>query len=127
MAHEQVKQITERHVALWSAHDAHAVADLYAEDCVYEDIPQRLSMQGKQAVVKYAQEMFAAFPDITIRLRSLCVSVDHSAREYVMTGTHAATGKSVSVAGVSILEFRGTEVVRNTDYYDLSSLIRQLE
>lgn len=44
-------------------------------------------IRGKQEVIDSANGMFAAVPDITVELRSTCVSRDHSAREYEIKGT----------------------------------------
>ena len=123
---EQMEAVTRKHAELWSAHDADGVAALYAEDCVYEDMPTGLVMKGKQELIGHASRMFAMIPDITVNLCSVSASGTHSAREYTITGTHAETGRSISLPGVSILEFRGGEIVRNTDFYDLSSFLRQV-
>lgn len=123
---EQMEVATRRHSELWSAHDADGVAALYAEDCVYEDAALGLVVKGRQELIGHAHRMFTMIPDITVNLRSVSASGTHSAREYTITGTHAETGRSISLPGVSILEFRGEEIVRNTDYYDLSSFLRQV-
>jgi steroid delta-isomerase-like uncharacterized protein len=126
MTPEQMEAVTRKHAELWSAHDADGVAALYAEDCVYEDMPTGLVLKGKRELIGHASRMFAMIPNITVNLRSVSASGTHCAREYTITGTHAETGGSISLPGVSILEFRGEEIVRNTDYYDLSSFLRQV-
>lgn len=121
-----MEAVTRKHAQLWSERDAVGVAALYAEDCVYEDQPMGLVMNGREGLVGHANRMFAMIPDITVNLRSVSASGTHSAREYTVTGTHAETGRSISLPGVSILEFRGEEIIRNTDYYDASSFLRQI-
>lgn len=122
-----LEKVTRQHAALWSAHDAAGVAHLSDPDCLYEDVPRGRVIRGKKEVIHFANGMFAAVPDITVELRSVCASGDHSAREYEIKGTYAETGTSISLAGVSIAQFRDGLIVRNSDYYDLASLLRQFE
>lgn len=126
MTPDEIEAVTREHAALWSACDAEGVAGLYAEDCVYEDPALGLVLKGKQELMDHAKRMFAMIPDLSVNLRSVVASGNHSAREYTLTGTHAESGKSVSIPGASILEFKGDRIVRNTDYYDVSSFLRQV-
>jgi ketosteroid isomerase-like protein len=64
--------------------------------------------------------------DMTVNLRAVMATGHHSAREYVITGTWAANGKPISLPGVSVLEFDDDSITRNTDYYDLSTLMEQI-
>lgn len=121
-----LEEITREHAALWSSHDAAGVARLYDPDCRYEDVPRGRVVQGWEGVIDFANGMFAAVPDITVKLRSVSASGSHSAREYDIEGTYAQTGASISLPGVSIAEFRDGLIVRNSDYYDLASLLRQI-
>jgi len=123
---DEMEAITREHAELWSARDADGVSGLYADDCVYEDIPQGLVLKGHQELMDHAKGMFTMIPDITVNLRSVSASGNWSAREYTVTGTHAPTGRGISLPGVSILEFRGDKIIRNTDYYDAASLLRQI-
>ena len=126
MTPDEADVLTRKHAELWSQQDARAVAALYRDDCVYEDIPQGALIEGKDEVMKHANGMFQLIPDIRVSLRSVAATKHHSAREYTITGTWAANGKPISLPGVSILEFDGDLIARNTDYYDLSTLMAQV-
>lgn len=126
MKPDEVEQITRMHARLWNLHDAEGVAELYSDDCTYEDCATGATMRGKDELIAHAQGMFARIPDMTVNLRSVMASASHSAREYVITGSWAATGKPISLPGVSVLEFDGEAIKRNTDYYDLATLMKQV-
>ncbi|HUF53295.1 MAG TPA: ester cyclase [Dehalococcoidia bacterium] len=120
----ELEAITRRHANLWSTHDAEAVSELYDEDCD-EDVAQRVVMKGRDGVKTWAKGMFAAIPDIHVELTLIAASGGVTAREYVIAGTHAASGKQISIRGVSMLEFHGTKIIRNSDYYDAGSFAAQ--
>jgi len=42
------------------------------------------------------------------------------------TSRFKATGKRFSILGVSILEIQGSKIIRETDYWDMNSLLQQL-
>jgi steroid delta-isomerase-like uncharacterized protein len=53
--------------------------------------------------------------------------------EWLMTATHrgefagmAATGKRFEVRGATLIALRGDKIVRNTDYLDVWTILRQL-
>lgn len=126
MTSDAAERITRMHAELWSSHDPQGVAALYSEECVYEDVPSEATMNGKEQLIAHATAMFQMIADMKVNLRAVIATETHSAREYVITGTWAANGKAISLPGVSILEFDGDSITRNTDYYDLSSLMKQV-
>lgn len=126
MTPDELAATTRRHAQLWSAGDADGVAALYSDSCTYEVPAQGLVMHGKQALVEFANGMFSMISSLEVKLRSVVASGNHSAREYTVTGMHAESGRSISVPGVSILEFEDDKIIRNTDYYDLSSFLQQV-
>jgi steroid delta-isomerase-like uncharacterized protein len=76
---------------------------------------------------------FTAFPDMNVELKTIFVAGDWAATESVMTATHTgdfsmlpATGKSVSVRAASIFEIRGGKIKRNTNYFNMASMMQQL-
>jgi steroid delta-isomerase-like uncharacterized protein len=51
--------------------------------------------------------------------------------EWIFSGTDAnpglhGTGKKFSVRGVSVVEIEGRRIARETDYWDLATLLRQI-
>jgi steroid delta-isomerase-like uncharacterized protein len=126
----------------WSAHDPERVASLYADDCVYEDVPLGAVSRGRRELATLGRSFPLcglggrpqdAFPDFGIELTGGFVAGDRAAMEWVMSGTHArgrpgvpATGRRFRVRGATMLELRDGRVTRNTDYWDTATLLTQL-
>jgi hypothetical protein len=54
---------------------------------------------------------------------------DHGTIEWIFSGTDKGiykTGKKFSVRGVTVIDVQGTKISRNSDYYDLATMLRQL-
>jgi steroid delta-isomerase-like uncharacterized protein len=132
--------------AAWTSHDVEKTASYYADDVVYEDLAFGMVLHGKEELKTFLNDSFAAFPDLKFEVKSFFVSslgrlgYGGTGVEWVMSGTHKgdlraspatgksipATGRSFSVRGVSISETRKGKIKRNSDYYDLASIMRQL-
>jgi steroid delta-isomerase-like uncharacterized protein len=109
------------------------MASFFTDDCIYEDLAVGTVNRGKEGVKGWARFTFAAFPDYKIELTSCFVSGNWVGSEWLMSGTHRgdlpelrATGRAFSLRGVSIAEFEGTKIRRNTDYWNMVTLLQQL-
>jgi steroid delta-isomerase-like uncharacterized protein len=126
----------------WSAHDPERVAQLYADDCVYEDVPLGAVTRGRRELAALGRPFPLCglggrpqdgFPDFGIELTGGFVAGDRAAMEWVMSGTHArgrpgvpASGRRFRVRGATVLELRDGRVTRNADYWDTATLLNQL-
>jgi steroid delta-isomerase-like uncharacterized protein len=126
----------------WSAHDPQRVAQLYADDCVCEDVPLGAVTRGRWELAALGRPFPLcglggrpqdAFPDFGIELTGGFVAGDRAAMEWVMSGTHArgrpgvpASGRRFRVRGATVLELRDGRVTRNADYWDTATLLNQL-
>ena len=102
------------------------IASFYADDCVYENLPQGGIGHGKDELNSVAGAMFAGIPDFNVVLTSVIVAGTQSCREWIITGSHTESGKRFEIRGASVAEFRGDKITRNTDYWDLRSMMKQL-
>ena len=119
--------------AAWKSHDVEKLAAFFTDDCVYEDVAFGRVNHGKEELKVYLNDTFAAFPDFKTEPKSFSIAGDLGGIEWVMSGTHKgdipglpATGKSFSVRGASIIEVHEGKIKRQSDYYDMASLLRQL-
>jgi steroid delta-isomerase-like uncharacterized protein len=117
----------------WNAHDAEAVAAVFAEDAVVVDSGVG-EARGRDAIRDRVDAMLAAFPDLRLERRSLLVDTAANADEWTLTATHqgeylgfAPTGRTIVVHGATFSRF-GPDglVVHDTNYVDVQGLLNQL-
>jgi steroid delta-isomerase-like uncharacterized protein len=119
--------------AAWNAHDADAVAAVFAEDAVVVDRGVG-EVRGREAIRIRAAELLAAFPDLRLERGSLVVDDAANADEWTLRATHlgqyfglAASGRPIAVHGATFSRF-GPDglVVHDTNYVDVQGLLSQL-
>jgi steroid delta-isomerase-like uncharacterized protein len=118
----------------WNAHDADAVAAVFAEQGELVEVMVGRVMSGRVAIRANATAILAAFPDFHLERRMLLIDGATNADQWTMSGTHegqyhgiAPTGKRVEVRGATFSEFDDDGlVVRDTNYIDVTSLLAQL-
>jgi steroid delta-isomerase-like uncharacterized protein len=133
MATINVEQTLEEWAAGWSTHDIERVVSLYTDDCIYEDVPLGIVNRGKEQLRAFGRQVFDAFPDVRIELTSQFAARDWALLEWVMSGTHKgdlpgmpATNAAFSVRGATALELKNGRISRNSDYWDLATLLTQI-
>src|SRR5262249_36332237 len=106
---------------------------LFTDDVMYEDVTMGAVNHGKGELRTFGEGFFAGFPDVTFEVSSRFVSGTRGGLEWVMRGTHRgdlpglpATGKQVEGGGASILAFAGESTRRCSDYWDMTTFLRQL-
>jgi steroid delta-isomerase-like uncharacterized protein len=126
-------QALDEWAAGWSTHDIERVVSLCTDECIYEDVPLGVVNRGKQELRAFGHQVFDAFPDFKIELTSQFAEGDRALLEWVMHGTHngdlpgmPATGKGFSVRGATALYLTNGRISRNSDYWDMATLLTQL-
>ena len=92
-----------------------------------------LFYRGPEAVARRYRGLWAAFPDLEVRLRRvIAIEGDMAVTEHTLSGTHlgplfgvAPSGRRLSVDTCVVWEFVGTRVRGETVYFDLATLLRQ--
>jgi steroid delta-isomerase-like uncharacterized protein len=118
----------------WNSHDLSQLDAIYADDAVFEDVPDGTTYRGLEEIKASLGEDIKYAPDVQIEVVSLFVSEDRGALEWVWSGTQTgdipgllpATGRAFSVRGVSLFEFSAGRIIRHADYYDAAGLLHQL-
>jgi len=120
--------------AAWASWDVERVISCFTDDCLYEDLAVGAVKKGKKEVSDFLREFSVGFPDVRAEFTGHCFSNDRLCFEWIMTGTNSgdrpgkpATGKRFSIRGVSVAEFSGGKIARQTDYYDMVTFLRQLD
>jgi steroid delta-isomerase-like uncharacterized protein len=131
----QTKKINDATYAAWNAHDADAVAAVFAEDAVLREAGQAEPVAGRAAIRERTAGLLAAFPDFRLERIDLVIDGGRHADRWVMTGTHLgplfgipATGRAVRVHGATFtrLDPGSGLVVEDVHFTDLAGLLAQL-
>ena len=91
-----------------------------------------LSSHGTDEITKFADGFFTVAPDLYIDLLASFGTDEWAAAEWLFSGTDtggvagAPTGKHFEVRGATIFELQDGKARRNTDYYNASTVLRQL-
>jgi steroid delta-isomerase-like uncharacterized protein len=123
------------HLSAESTQDLEALLTGMTEDC-YNLVmcdPSPL-YQGPEAVARRYRGLWAALPDLQVRLRRVvAVGRELAVTEHTLSGTHhgplfgvAPTGCRVQVDTVVIWEFAGERIRGETVYFDLATMLRQV-
>ncbi len=123
------------HLEAESTQDLEALLAGMTEDCYNLVLcdPSRL-YQGPEAVARRYRGLWAAFPDLEVRLRRIvAIEGELAVTEHTLSGTHdgplfgvGPTGRSVQVETVVIWEFAGERIRGETVYFDLATMLRQV-
>ena len=121
--------LAQRWADAWNSHDPDAVAALFTRDALFEDLPFGVVAHGVDEIRAAAVGFFTAVPDLQITVVKSSVRGGSGVVEWVFSGTDQGafgTGKTFAVRGATVLEVRGNRIARDSDYYDLAALLRQL-
>jgi steroid delta-isomerase-like uncharacterized protein len=121
--------MVEHLFAAWSSHDPDRVVAFYTDGIGYKDIPLKRTSSGKTELRKFVEDTFAAFPDLKVEVVSSSICGGHGVSEVVWSATDKGflkTNKRFSVRMVSVFELHEGKISRNEDFYDLSTIMRQI-
>lgn len=130
---QQHIQQHEQHMAHQSTGDIQHLQHDYHENAIVEDSMYPHPFVGREAILNRKSAGFAAMPDMKITPTNRIVHGDQLTVEWVATGTHVsdypglpATGRAFSIPGVTVVVRRNGKIVRESLYYDMAEVHRQL-
>ena len=130
---EEIRRIVDELYAAWSLHQPERIDAIFTDDGVYEDVAGGRIQQGKEEIKQLLRSAYAWAPDFRVTMKSLIVSDDCAATEWISEGIQTgpigdlpASGNSFRLRGASILVFRDGKIAKVTDYYDMAGFLRQL-
>jgi limonene-1,2-epoxide hydrolase len=112
--------------AAWAAGDPEQVAAFYTEDAVYTEVPTAIVSEGREEIRDFVANNYTAFPSIQVIPHAGFQAEEWAVLEADFAGT-SAQGASFSVPFAAVFALEGDKIVRETDYFDLGSLMSQLE
>ncbi|MBM3655362.1 MAG: ester cyclase [Actinobacteria bacterium] len=124
---EIVRQFFEQ---IWNQGDESAIDRFIAEDAIGNDPKFGV---GRESFRAQWRKWRIAFPDINFAIQELVAENDVVVSRWLLTGTHLgqylnkpATGKKISVDGVSIDRLKNGMVVSGFDAWDSQVLAAQI-
>lgn len=133
---DENRELLERYVELYNEGNLDACMELYAEDAV-QWMHDGL-FEGVEAIRERLARDLVAFPDARYTVVSFVEEGDRFADEWTFTGTNTgpfrlpdgtevpATGRSVELKGMELVEVRGGKIVVDNLYYDFMAAVFQL-
>jgi steroid delta-isomerase-like uncharacterized protein len=131
---EHLLQQHDQHLANQTQGNTNSLQNDYAENAVVEDSMHPHPFVGRTAIMARKQVGLAAIPNLQINVTNRVVHGNQLSVEWVATGKHVgdfpglpATGRSFAIPGVTVV-VRGNDgkILRESIYYDLSDVRRQL-
>ncbi len=120
-------------VSAWNSHDPERVAAFYAPDYEGEDVGEATLQHGPQGIVQTYTRALRAFPDLTMTADAILVQAERGALFWTATATHRgplmsipATGRPVSIKGVSLLTVKEGQISRGLYIWDVAGVLRAL-
>src|SRR5712691_8982130 len=131
-----VADLIDRYFNAWNAHDASALAALFArrDAYAYEDPTGRIAVRAED-LDTVVDAVAAVFPDFQYRITSRTIEGNRAAVEWILTGTNTgplkpgvtATNKPVHLAGLDILEAGSPNgLTRVRRHFDQKSMYEQI-
>jgi len=126
-------QLHDQHLKHQTSRNSDALQNDYHENAVVEDSMYSQPFVGRDAIMARKGTGMAAIPDLQINVVNRVVHGNQVSVEWVATGTHngdfaglAATGRSFSIPGVTVVVRHNGKITRESIYYDVAEVHRQL-
>lgn len=117
----------------WSTHDVDQLLACFADDVVYEDVAAGFALHGHDEVRAWAAQLFAGIPDFEYEETHRVIGDDGAVVEYWLRGTpqigmdgEPTSGRRGEVRCATVFALRDAKIVRNSDYWDSTTLAAQI-
>lgn len=107
--------VVRRFLELWSSREADAMADLFAEDGVYDNVPDKAPMVGSEAVRKWLHLVLEHITRIDVEILNIA-----SAGEWVLSerlDDHVAGDRHMKLPVMNAARIVDGKIVMFRDYY----------
>jgi uncharacterized protein (TIGR02246 family) len=120
----EVKALIERYDRAWNEQDVETIALLHTDDVVFENHTAGERAEGAAAVRDHIAQIFANWPSLRFRGRSLRIGDDFAVSEWTASAT-APDGRRLEWDGVDVFPLRDGLIARK-DVYSGSGNARTL-
>ncbi len=113
-------------VGAFEAGDGAALAALYAEDGVHEDVPSGTVAVGRDQIAAFVDGFADMLTDIQLEPTAAHLSEDWAVLESTAGATDIESGQRVTPRGLIVFELEDGLIARSADYYDVAGILAQL-
>jgi steroid delta-isomerase-like uncharacterized protein len=124
----------DQHVAHQTHGSVKPMMQDYASDAVVDDPLFSAPFVGLEAIQQRFAAEVASVPDRALTITNRCFAGEQLIVEWVATGTHmndflgfGGTGRAYRLTGVTVVTRRDGKIVRESHYFDVADLRRQVE
>jgi steroid delta-isomerase-like uncharacterized protein len=135
MSIEDNKELARRHEECWNEGNVALLEELLAPDLIRHD-PANPDVRNREDYIRWFAESHRLFPDFHLTVEVVVAEADKVASYWTWRGTNTgdfqlpapapATGKQVSVSGMTILRFAGGKIVEEWFQTDTMGTLQQL-
>lgn len=131
---EHTPKIVEAWInAFYFAEDPVALAALYTNNGIFEDVPSGFKIQSPNNIKCFVQGALELFGNFKIEMLSTFTGQNKAVAEYLFTATNtglipvpSTLGKSFTVRAITVFDLKGKKIERSSDYYDNAAILVQL-
>lgn len=131
--HQRRDEIVREHVEAENSHDAERTIATFHHPR-FEIVPFGTLNDGAKSVHQLLRGMFSAFPDLHVEILRLLHADDAVVAECMLTATHQGPfagftpkGRVVDLPTAAFFEFDGDRLMCEKLYFDMATLMRQIQ
>lgn len=108
--------IIRRFLALWATREAEAMAALFAADGVYDNVPNKRPLEGREAVRQWLDRCFEHLTRIDVEILHMASNGEWTLSERL--DTHVIGDRHMPLPVMNACRIVDGEIVMFRDYYD---------
>ena len=110
------EEVLRGFLALWSTRDAAGMADYFAEDGVYDNVPNRAPMVGRDAIRTWLERCFSHLTRIDVDILTIATNGEWVLCERI--DDHVKGDHHMRLPVANATRITGGRIVMFRDYYD---------
>jgi len=110
------EEIIRRFLALWATRDADAMAAAFAEDGIYDNVPNKRPMEGRNAIRHWLGVCFEHLTRIDVEILNMASNGEWTLSERIDTHVHG--DKHMPLPVMNACRIVNGKIVMFRDYYD---------
>lgn len=120
---------------VWESGETNEIHEIFHNDATYDDYPNNTQYKGLNEISGYIKHVHSWASNVVIHINSIHSGDSSAIAEWEMSMIQnrpignrvpVATGKSIKLNGVTIIEMSSDKIMRAADYIDVASFVLQL-